>query len=295
MKFYHKSSIIQLHFIVIILGFTGILGKLITLPATQLVLYRMLVAFIFLFIFLKFKKTNIKLPVKSMIFLIIIGTIVSLHWICFFYAIKVSNVSVTLGCLSTTTLFTSIIEPLTHNRKIKMYEVILGFIIIIGLYIIFRFEIRYIEGIVFSVIAALLASIFSVLNKKITDRFDNDVISFYEMVSGFIIILIYSVLFNLNDFFNINFKTSDIIYILILGSICTAYAFSATVKIMKKLTAYVVVLAINLEPIYGILLAFFIFGESEKMTPGFYIGAIIILLSVFLYPYVAKKYDKRIE
>jgi drug/metabolite transporter (DMT)-like permease len=220
-----------------------------------------------------------------------IGVIVALHWICFFYAIKVSNISVTLGCLSTSTLFTSIIEPLTQKRRIMWYEVLLGLVIIAGLYIIFQFETRYYEGIIFSVIAALLAATFSVLNKNISRRFDNNVISFYEMLSGFVVITIF--LFIKEGFADafIGITVNDAIWLFILGFICTAYAFSATVDLMKKISAYIIVLTINLEPVYGIIMAFLIFGESERMTVGFYVGTFVILLSVFSYPLLSRKFS----
>jgi drug/metabolite transporter (DMT)-like permease len=206
----------------------------------------------------------------------------------FFYAIKVSNVSVTLGCLSVTTLFTSFIEPLVQKRKISLVEVIIGLLIILGIYIIFRFETRYFEGIVFSLLAALFASIFSMLNKQVSLKYDARVISFYEMLSGFAAITVFLLLSR--DFNDIQFSMSiyDLIFLLLLGIVCTAWAFTATIGIMQRLSAYQVVLAINLEPVYGIVLAWVIFGQSEQMTAGFYAGAAIIIVSVFMYPVLKK-------
>jgi drug/metabolite transporter (DMT)-like permease len=285
------GSQLKLHIIVFILGFTAILGKLINLPAVNIVCYRTLIAFFCLFIILKFKKISLRIPFGSILMISSIGVIVALHWISFFYAIKVSNISVTLGCLSTSTLFTSIIEPLTQKRRIKWYEVMLGIIIIAGLYIIFQFETKYAEGIIFSVIAALLASTFSVLNKNISRRFDNNVITFYEMLSGFIVIIVY--LFISEGYADafMPITALDALWLFILGFVCTAWAFSATVELMKKISAYIIVLSINLEPVYGIIMAFLIFGESERMTLGFYIGTVIILLSVFSYPLLSRKFS----
>ncbi len=286
------GSQLKLHLIVFILGFTAILGKLISLPAVNLVCYRTLIAFICLFVILKLRKTSLRIPFTSLLMISSIGVIVALHWISFFYAIKVSNISVTLGCLSTSTLFTSIIEPLTQKRRIMWYEVMLGLIIIAGLYIIFQFETKYTEGIIFSVVAALLASTFSVLNKNISRRYDSNVITFYEMLSGFLVITVY--LFfteGYSDAF-MSLTPSDSLWLFILGFICTAWAFSATVELMKKISAYIIVLTINLEPVYGIIMAFFIFGESERMTLGFYIGTLIILLSVFTYPLLSRKFSQ---
>jgi drug/metabolite transporter (DMT)-like permease len=274
---------LMLHVVVVILGFTAILGKLISLPAYELVWYRMMIAFVALGIITFFKKQTLRLPLKDILALSAIGMIIAVHWICFFQAIKVSNVSVALGCLSVGTLFTSLIEPLVQRRKISIIEVAIGFVIILGIYIIFRFETRYLMGIIYTLLASLFSSFFSVLNKQVALKYKPDVTAFYEMLSGFICISVF--LFLAKDFSEIKLMlhAHDLIYLLLLGIICTAFAFSATVKIMQKLSAYQVVLAINLEPIYGILAAYFIFGESEHMSTGFYFGASIILASVIVF------------
>ena len=278
-----------LHLVVIILGFTAILGKLILLPAVELVWYRMMIAFISLIIIILIFKQPIRLPIKNIMHLSLIGVIIAAHWICFFQAIKVSNVSVTLGCLSVTTLFTSFLEPLINRKKISLLEVIIGIIIILGIYIIFRFETRYVAGIILTIVCAFLASLFSVLNKKISLHYEPNVTTFYEMLSGFVVISLYVLIAQGAQAFSNTPTLNDLIYLLILGIICTAFAFSATVKIMQKLSAYQVVLAINLEPVYGIIAAYFIFGESEHMTTEFYIGASIILLSVVLYTFIKSR------
>lgn len=278
-----------LHLVVIILGFTAILGKLIQLPAVELVWFRMLIAVVALLFFIRIIKKPLHLPLKSVMKLSVIGLIIAAHWICFFQAIKVSNVSVTLGCLSVTTLFTSFLEPLINRKKVSLLEVIIGLIIILGIYIIFRFETRYVEGIIFTIICAFLASLFSVLNKKIALHYEPDVTTFYEMLSGFLVITIF-LFISKGSWPIVSLPTwNDLIFLLILGVVCTAFAFSATVKIMQKLSAYQVVLAINLEPVYGIVAAYFIFGESEHMTTEFYIGAAIILLSVILYTFLKSR------
>jgi len=284
-----KKELIQynllLHLVVLILGFTAILGKLISLPAYELVWYRMMIAVVALLMIMALKKQKLQLPFRDILKLSGIGVIIAVHWICFFHAIKVSNVSVTLGCLSVTTLFTSFIEPLIERRKISLIEVIIGLVIIFGIYIIFQFETRFLLGIIFTLFAAFFASLFSVLNKQIATKYKPDVTSFYEMLSGFICITLFLFLFNDVSTLKLRLSTPDLIYLLLLGVVCTAFAFSTTVKIMQKLTAYQVVLAINLEPIYGILAAYFIFGESEHMSTGFYFGASIILASVVFYTF----------
>jgi len=280
---------LMLHVVVLILGFTAILGKLISLPAYELVWYRMMIAVMALLVILAFRKQSLRLPWKDILKLSGIGLIIAVHWICFFHAIKVSNVSVTLGCLSVTTLFTSFIEPLINRRRISLLEVIIGVIIIFGIYIIFQFETRFLWGIIFTLLAAFLASLFSVLNKQIALKYKPDVTSFYEMLSGFVCITVFLFLFNDYSGLKLILSTSDLICLLLLGVICTAFAFSVTVKIMQKLSAYQVVLAINLEPIYGILAAYFIFGATEHMSQGFYTGASIILGSVLVYTYLKSR------
>lgn len=278
------KSHLKLHFVVLIYGFTAILGKLISLPATQLVWYRMLIAVITFYIFLRWKKTDLSISRRQFFKLFGIGMIVALHWITFFGAIKISNVSVALGCLATTTLFTSLLEPFFFRKRVNAAEVIVGLMIILGLYLIFRFETRYTSGVIVALISAFLAGLFTVINKKMVVHQKATVISFYEMAGGLSVISIYLVFSGWGNA-PVNLPTPiDLIYLLALGTICTAYAFAIQVDLMKHLSAYIVSLTINLEPVYGIFMAYFIFGETEHMTGGFYFGTIIILTSVLGFP-----------
>ncbi len=286
---FRPGNYLQLHFIVVLLGFTAILGALISLPAIQLVWYRMLIAFIGLWVFFLFWKIPYKLQAKQIWPLLGIGIVVALHWITFFHAIKVSNVSVTLGVFASTTLFTSFLEPLTQKRRIFWLEVLIGIIIIGGIYLIFQYEFQYLEGILYALLSALLNGLFVVLNRNISNRHHPTVISFYEMIGGFVFITVFLLI--LGDFDPAFFKISqmDIIYLMILGLVCTAYAFAAIVHVMKVLSAYTVVLSVNLEPVYGIIMARFFFPEAEQMSAGFYAGTLIIILSVFAYPVLKRK------
>ena len=282
-----------------IYGFTAILGKLITLPATQLVWYRMLIALITFYIFLKWKNTEMSVSRNQFLKLFGIGIIVAIHWIAFFGAIKVANVSVALGCLATSTLFTSLLEPFFFRKRINKLEVIIGLLIIAGLYLIFRFETRYSTGILVALAAAFLAGLFSVLNKKMVHHHKASVISFYEMMGGLSCITIYQLVTTWGSA-PLSIPTiTDFGYLLALGVICTAYAFAVQVKVMKHLSAYIVALTINLEPVYGIVMAWFLFGETEHMTHGFYLGTSIILISVLGFPifhfYQRKKLRQQIS
>lgn len=288
MKAYTKD-LLHLHVIVFIYGFTAILGRLISLDATQLVWYRMLIAFLALGAMLIVSRAPAQLPLKSILKLIGVGFIVALHWVTFFHAIKISTISVALGCLATTTLFTSFLEPVLVKRALSKLEVVIGFIIIIGLYTIFQFEPDHLTGILTGIVSAFLAALFTVLNKRFIRVYHPTTISFYEMGGGFLAITLF---LWANNTFASGLATPsswDWLFLLVLGIICTAYAYMASVKVMQTLSAYTVVLSINLEPVYGILMAFLFFGESERMSTGFYAGTLIILGAVLLFPVLRRK------
>ncbi|MCZ8332407.1 MAG: DMT family transporter [Flavobacterium sp.] len=278
----NTKSYLHLHLIVFIWGFTAILGALISLDALPLVWFRMLFAVGFIAVFIYFKKLPLRVSKKAFLQFIFAGLIIALHWFTFFKAIKVSNVSVTLACLSTGAFFASLLEPILYGKKIVWYEVFLGILVICGLYIIFNVEGNYWEGIILALISAFLSALFAVINSKFVKEHDATVISFYELSGGvffFSILLLFGNSFY-TDFFQLT--TKDFVYLLILSSVCTAYAFIASTAVMKFLSPYTVMLTINLEPIYGIILAVLIFKEKEQMSFEFYIGALIILFTVLL-------------
>ncbi len=276
----NTKSYFKLHWIVFIWGFTAVLGRLITLDAMPLVWFRMLFAVVFIFIYNKFTKTSIRLPKKVILKFLVAGLVIALHWFTFFRAIKVSNVSITLACLSTGAFFTSIIEPIFFKKKIIWYEIFFGLLVVVGLSIIFKVEGNYIEGIVLALISAFLSACFAVINSKFVVNYEPKVISFYELFGGVLFFSIF--LFGTSSFNSEFFQLSinDFLYLLVLSSVCTAYAFIASTSIMKFLSPYTVMLTINLEPIYGILLAVLIFKEKEQMSPTFYFGALLILITV---------------
>lgn len=279
---------LQLHLIVFIWGFTAILGELITLDALPLVWTRILIAVGFVFLFIKLSKRSLVLNTKTITLFFICGFVIAIHWLTFFHAIKISNISITLACISTGAFFTSLLEPIFYKRKIIWYEVFLGIMVVVGLLIIFSFETQYIEGILTALLSAALSATFSIINGKFANKHDSLIISFYELLGGLFVLTVF--LFLLGDFNAqvFNFQGFDWLWLLILGSVCTAYPFIATIDIMKYLSPYTVMLTINLEPIYGTILAVILFTENEKMTPAFYIGAIIILSTVILNTYFKK-------
>lgn len=283
------QNYLHLHLIVFVWGFTAILGELISIEALPLVWYRMLLASGFVYIWVAFRKISLVISRKLFFTLFLAGIVIALHWITFFAAIKVSNVSITLATLSTGAFFTSILEPIFYKRKLIWYEVLFGLMVITGLSIIFNVEGEYSLGILYALCSAFLSSIFSLINGKIAQQHNPTMVSFYELLSGAGIITVY--LFILTFFgtptegFTLSFfqlSVSDWVYMMILASVCTAYAFIGSVQVMKYLSPYTVMLTINLEPVYGIVLAVLIFGDSEKMSSQFYYGALIIIGTVVL-------------
>ena len=277
------KNYLHLHFLVLIAGFTAILGELISLEAIPLVWYRMTIAGFLMFIFIKLKKTPLKVPLKAIVRFSIAGVIIALHWITFFAAIKASNISITLAMFSTGAFFASLIEPLFYKRKIIGYEIIFGFIVIAGVVLITQTELKYIFGIALGISSALFSTLFAVLNGQFVKNYKASVISFYEFISGVLFISIFIALTG-NGFDASYFQLTgtDWILLFVLASICTAYAFIASIHVMKCITPYTLVLTYNLEPIYGIVLAIILFPETETMQPLFYIGAGLIISTVLL-------------
>ncbi|OCK42665.1 permease [Tenacibaculum soleae] len=276
------KNYLHLHFIVFIWGFTAILGALISIEAIPLVWYRMTLAVVFIAIYFFIRKKSFKVDKKGLLKFAVSGVIIAIHWVTFFKAIKVSNVSVALVTMSTGAFFASLIEPIFFKRKIKGIEILLGGLVIVGLYIIFNFQSQYVLGIVYALISAFLSALFAVLNGLFIKKYDANVISFYQLLFGAIGITLYLFFtqkFSL-QFFQIT--TNDWLYLIILSSFCTAYAFIASVHVMKYLTPYTVMLTINLEPIYAIVLALIVFGEKEQMNTEFYYGVFIVLFVVLL-------------
>ncbi|KLT70815.1 MULTISPECIES: DMT family transporter [Flavobacterium] len=276
------KSYLNLHLIVFIWGFTAVLGALITIDAENLVWYRMLLAGIFLGCFIVYKKQSFRVPVKEFFKLIFVGLLIALHWVFFFKAIHISNVSITLSIFSLGAFFASLLEPIFFGRKILWYEVFFGLIIIGGLALILQVEIKYLQGVYFALASIILGVLFTLMNGKLISNHEPSVITFYEFGAGVFFISVYFLFkgkFNA-DFFTMS--TNNWILLFVLASVFTAYAFTASVKVMQRLTPYTVMLTTNLEPVYGIVLAYFILGGKEKMSTEFYIGAIIIVITVIL-------------
>ena len=272
------KSILHFHFIVFIFGFTSILGVLIDKEAIALVWYRMLIAAFFLILFIFFfNKQKIEFNKTFLYNLVAAGFLIAAHWVSFFYAIKMVGVSPTLAMLSSGALMTAILEPIFYKRKIFFYEVLFGGITLIGMLIIFKTSPDDWLGMLVALIATVLGVFFTLINGFLIKDNSSVIITLGEMIVGvgFIsLFLLFEGGFDVS-FFKIN--TSDFLYLIILGTVCTAYAITFSIEVMKQLNPFTIMLIINMEPIYGIFLALMIFGESELMSSGFYIGLLIIL------------------
>ncbi len=284
-----NKNFLLLHLIVFIWGFTGILGHLISLSALNLVWYRILIAVFSIFFFNRFFSISIKTNLKNGLLFTLTGLIIALHWIFFFQSIKVSNISVTLACLSAATLFTAILEPIIKKRKIIHYEIILGITVIIGLGMIFKFETKYHQGIFLTLFSASMSSLFTVINSQLVKHNPPEKIALYEMAGGLLAVSIYLLVTDPFSFPNFQLNFYDGIYLILLGTICTAFALIASIYVMKELSPFTVTMTTNLEPVYGIILAFVLFNQKEKMSVGFYLGTVIILAGIFLNAYLKTK------
>ena len=283
------KSLIHLHFLIFLWGFTSIFGVLITLDPILIVWFRLLIAAILIFVFLfLIYKDSLRLSNSSFFNFFIGGLLISIHWYLFFYSIKISSISLTLSILSTASLMTSFLEPIFYKRPFRIHELVFGLIAVVGLVLIFGIQYENYFAILISLICTLLSVLFSILNGYLIKNHSSFQISFYEILFGLLIISFIILFSDIQFPLLISIKFTDWIYIFILGSLCTAYAFVASTYILKFISPYTMMMSLNLEPIYGIVFSLIIFGEKEYMSIQFYIGAGIIFLGVIgniLYKY----------
>jgi len=293
MPYKFNRHFVLLHIIVFIWGFSPILGRYITANAWQLVWFRILITILAMLIYLMFTRQSLKISKQHLLKLTGVGTIIMFHWMAFYGAIKVSNVSVTMVAFSTGTLFSSIIEPIFYKRKIRFYEVVIGLIIIAAIALIFSIETDYWLGIVLGIIAAFTSSLFGVFNGLLSKQLRPGIISFYELSAAFVGLSIF-ILATGNfspDFFVLD--QASITGLLLLSLVCTVFPFIASVDLAKYISPYTIVLTVNLETVYGIIWAILFFKENREVQPAFYLGVIIILGAIVLNSYLKKQSDKR--
>tara|TARA_B110000285_G_C15124971_1_gene619554 strand:- start:1189 stop:2100 length:912 start_codon:yes stop_codon:yes gene_type:complete len=285
----YKNHLI-LHFTILIWGFTGIIGKILGLSGlstSEVVFWRMLIAWTTLLLYLIIKKKHILVSKKTLLKLLGNGILIAFHWYCFFEAIALSNVSIALVFMSTTAFFTSFAEWVIYRKEIDYRELFIGLLVIVGVSIIvndlnFENHPDYLKAIFLALISAFLAAFFSVINSVLVKENDSAIISFYELMGGFWVI---TLLFCLNGNIVLNelsINSLQLFWLMVLGIICTSFAFLLGVYVMKFIKPYTVNLSVNLEPIYAIIFALLIFKDSEVMNLNFYLGSMVVVGSILL-------------
>lgn len=273
-------STLHFHFIVIIFGFTAVLGALISISAIPLVWYRMTLATFGLGLVLWLRKHSFRVSKTIAWVAIVSGILIAFHWITFFGAVKVSNVSITLSVLSSGAFLTSLLEPIFYKRKVIGYEVLFGLLVIVGLVLVLGTDATHLMGFFYAGISTLLAVFFTLINGKYVAKTNPYILSFYELLVGALVVTVLLAAQGTltASFFEIS--SQDLFWLAILAFVCTSYAFVVSIVVMRHLTPYSIMLGINMEPVYGIALAYVIFGEKETMPPSFYIGVMCILAAV---------------
>lgn len=288
---------LNLHFIVLLWGFTAILGKLISIPPVELVLLRTFFAAISLWLVMTYSKRTYKIIGRRNIALVVLaGIFIAAHWILFFLAAQIANVSVCLAGMATTAIWTSLVEPLSMSKRVKPFELLIGGLGFVGMLVIFQDDFQYGLGFAVAIGAAILSAFFTVINAHVIKGNDPVTISCYEMGLAALAIALFL------PIYQVNFTEAplqlipvgwDWLYLIALVVVCTVYAFTVSIELMRRLTAFTINLIINLEPVYGIILALVIFGSSEEMNPSFYFGTGIILISVLIYPPIQRFLQNR--
>ncbi|MEO5999827.1 MAG: DMT family transporter [Chitinophagaceae bacterium] len=278
-----KKSLLDLHLAVFLAGFTGVLGRLISLNESLIVWYRLLITVITLLFLFVLRGSVPKISFKNLLQLFAIGAIVALHWVAFYGSIKYSNISIALVCFSTVGFFSALLEPLILRKKGSIIELLLGTLAIAGIYCIFHFDTRYKNGIVFGGVSAVLAALFTILNKKALEKEEASTVTLYELMGGFLVLTL--LLPAYLRFFNLHLvlpSATDWLGLIVLSWLCTVLAFYLALRALKKVSAFTVNLSYNLEPIYGIVLAFLIYHENEELGDSFYVGLVLIIIAVAL-------------
>lgn len=278
-----KKAFLQLHIAILLAGFTGVLGRLIHLNESLLVWYRMLFATIFLFVISLFTVRIKRLAIREILPLLGVGAIISIHWVLFYGSVKYANISVALVCFSAVGFFSTLLEPLIYQTRIDFAEFIIGLLAMLGIYLIFHFDKDYRLGIVFGIVSSFFAALFTILNKKLVGRLDANTITFYEIGGGWlslnVLVPIYLVFYPAQYLIP---TASDFFWLIILSLFCTVLAFNLSIRSLIKVSPFTVNLSYNLEPVYGIILAFVVFNENQYLGSSFYVGLGIIFFTVLV-------------
>jgi len=291
-----QKAYLELHLAVLLFGFTAILGDLISLNALGVVWWRVLLTSLSLPLIIRLGRRLRLIRQRTILQYMGIGVLVGLHWLTFFGAVKLANASITLIAMATTSLFAAFIEPFVLKRSIQWYEIVMGILIVPGMMLIVSStDFSLLLGLIAGLAAAFLAALFTSLNKKMIDHSDELTITFIELGSAWLFMsLVLPVYYALNPEEPLNLwpSSSDWVYLLILALGCTTLAYVLALRALRHVSAFASNLTINLEPVYGIILAWIILNENKELSPGFYVGVVIILIVVFSYPVVKKKMER---
>jgi drug/metabolite transporter (DMT)-like permease len=278
-----KKSLIQLHLFVFLAGLTAPIGNLIQLNGLVLVFYRMLLTVIALIPIYLLQGSGNKVSFNEKMKLMLIGVLIAIHWVCFYGSIKLANVSIALVCISSVGIFTAILEPLFNQSKFIWNDIFIGLLSLLGIFFIFQFDIHFRTGIIVGLLSALFASIFTIINKRLTSTYTTQTIQTFEMSGGLLFLTL--VILVLNAYQHSAFivpTQSDWFWLVILALVCTVLANYLMLNALKKISAFTMNVTLNLEPVYGILIAIILFDEHKQMGKGFYIGIVLIGISVLL-------------
>ncbi len=278
-----KSSLARLHAAVFLWGFTGVLGRLITLNEAWLVWWRMGITVISLWVFFFFRKQVSRVSMLQFLRIAAVGTLLSLHWVCFYGSVKISNVSIALTCLSTSGLFSAVIEPLFFRKRVDVYELVLGLFALAGIGVIYFSNLHFSTGIAVGLLSTLLTVLVSVLNKQLVTEHSPNTVTLYQLTGGFVGLSL------LLPFYDLVFPPQQVVpvgmdwvWLLVLSWVCTIFTFLLYIRTLQTLSAFTVNLTLTLEPVYGIILAFIVYHENETLSKSFYAGFALVLVAVAL-------------
>ena len=285
-----KEAFLKLHISIVLAGFTGLFGKLITLNEGLLVWYRMLFAALLLFLILWGRGLLPKISFREVLKIAGTGLLLGLHWVLFYGSIKAANVSIGVVCFSLVGFFTALLEPLIIRRRVSLRELLFSLITVLGIVLIFQFDMRYRTGIIIGVISSALAALFTITNKKVGRNHKSSTMLLYEMIGGFLglscLLPFYLHYFPVETILP---GTENLMYLLILALVCTIGLYLLQIQVLQTISAFTVNLSYNLEPVYSIILAMLFFGEAKELNVAFYAGLGLILLSVLLQTHEALK------
>jgi drug/metabolite transporter (DMT)-like permease len=290
-----KKAFIQLHIAVFLAGFTGLLGRLITLNEGMIVWYRLLLTAATMWILFGLMKKLQKISVTDILKITGVGFIAAMHWVTFYGSIKYSNISVALVCFSSIGFFTALFEPLILKKRINVIELLLGLITLLGIYIIFHFDTQYKTGIIIGIISAMLASLFPIYNREFLKRINVETMLAWQQTGGFVVLSIllpfYLQKFPIDSFIP---SLENFGWLIMLSWLCSVIAFQLSSNALKKLSAFTVNLTYNLEPVYGIILAFMVYKENQFLSKWFFVGFGIIAVALIIHIIILAKVERKL-